>query len=203
MRRTKQDAQKTYDAILNASAALFAEKCISNVSLEEIAKAANVTRGAIYWHFKNKGEIFNALHESVFQPLSEIILQDLHSEEEAPLQLLSNLCVKLLLDITQDTSKRQMMTLFLLHWNYTGDIAKYKEPHLAKKEESLQLFAKYFEKAKADGTLPECADPMFLTISVRCYLKGIIIEYLNNPESIDLEKNAEHLIVQFFRQFNV
>jgi len=44
---------------------------------------------------------------------------------------------------------------------------------------------------------------MFLTISVRCYLKGIIIEYLNNPESIDLEKNAEHLIVQFFRQFNV
>jgi len=201
MRRTKEDAQKTYDAILDSAASLFARNGISNVSLEEIAKDASVTRGAIYWHFKSKGHIFDALHERIFQPLSEIILQNLDSEQENPLQLLSNLCVELLLDITKDASKRQTMTLFLLHWNYTGDLAKYKERHLAKKEESLKLFSKFFEKAKAEGNIPESADPLFLTLSVRCYLKGIIIEYLNNPDSINLEENAQQLIVQFFKQF--
>jgi AcrR family transcriptional regulator len=208
MRRTKAEAQKTYDAILDASASLFAEKGIVNVSLEEIARAAKVTRGAIYWHFKNKGEIFNALHERLFRPLTEIILEDLNKDYHlcphyiTPLEQLSNLCTELLLDITRNTTKRQIMTLFLLHWNYTGDLEKYKKPHMEKKQESLVLFSKYFEKAQEEGNLPDNADPMFLTLSVRCYMKGIIIEYLNNPESVKLEENAEKLMTQFFKQFD-
>ena len=85
MRRTKADAERTRRAILDEAVRLFAEKGVSETSLEEIARAANVTRGAIYWHFKNKMEIFDALHERLYQPLSEMILQDMQMAHPFPL----------------------------------------------------------------------------------------------------------------------
>jgi len=203
MRRTKEDAQKTRSAILDAAANIFAEKGPAHASLEEIAKAANVTRGAVYWHFKDKGEIFNSLHERLYQPLAEVILQDLSVGHTNPLQQLCDLCIKLLLELPTDAAKRQTMMLFLVHSNYTGDFAKFKDIHLAKKTQSLMLFSKYFEKAKEEGNLPDSADPLFLTLSIQCYMKGIIIEYLNDPQNINLEKNAKKLVTQFFKQYSV
>lgn len=202
MRRTPEDAQKTKDTILDAAVSLFATKGVHNTSLEEIARKANVTRGAIYWHFQNKAEIFNALHERLYQPLAEIILQDLSDKSTInPLHQLENLCIKLLLDLENNEKKRQATEMFMIKCNYTGNLAQYREPHLARKEESLKLFVKYFEKAKKANKLPETADPNLLTLSIRCYMKGIIVEYLNNPENFSLTENAEKLIKQFFKQF--
>src|SRR5882757_7288734 len=64
-RRTKAEAEETRQKILDAAERLFFIDGVSRTSLEHIATAAGVTRGAIYWHFKNKLELFEALHERV------------------------------------------------------------------------------------------------------------------------------------------
>ena len=51
MRRTKEQAEQTRVAILEAAERLFLEKGVAQCSLEQIARAAGVTRGAVYWHF--------------------------------------------------------------------------------------------------------------------------------------------------------
>ena len=48
MRRTKEDAQQTRESLLDAAECLFAERGVSRTSLQDIAKAAGVTRGAVY-----------------------------------------------------------------------------------------------------------------------------------------------------------
>ena len=48
---------------------------MSHTSLEDIAKAAGVTRGAIYWHFKNKSELFSAMVNRVSLPIEEMVAQ--------------------------------------------------------------------------------------------------------------------------------
>jgi TetR/AcrR family acrAB operon transcriptional repressor len=52
-RKTKEEAQETRNAILDAAELVFQEHGVSHTSLAEIAAAAGVTRGAVYWHFAN------------------------------------------------------------------------------------------------------------------------------------------------------
>ena len=59
-RKTKAQALETRHQILDAAIVLFSQQGVSATSLADIATAASVTRGAIYWHFKNKADV---LHE--------------------------------------------------------------------------------------------------------------------------------------------
>ncbi|TDT71759.1 TetR family transcriptional regulator [Hypnocyclicus thermotrophus] len=63
MRKTKEDADKTKQAILEAALDVFLEKSYETATLNNIAKKANLTRGAIYWHFENKFDILKELTE--------------------------------------------------------------------------------------------------------------------------------------------
>ena len=60
MRRKKEDMLITKEQILNAAFDCFFEKGYEATSLEEIAKRAGVTRGAIYWHFTDKNDLYRA-----------------------------------------------------------------------------------------------------------------------------------------------
>src|SRR5574343_1079464 len=84
MRRTKEDAQHTREALLDAAELVFAQRGVSRTSLQDIAKAAGMTRGAVYWHFKDKSELFNAMMERTASPMEES-LQALAHTEQSPL----------------------------------------------------------------------------------------------------------------------
>ncbi|ELD9861678.1 multidrug efflux transporter transcriptional repressor AcrS, partial [Escherichia coli] len=53
-KRTKAEALKTRQELIETAIAQFAQHGVSKTTLNDIADAANVTRGAIYWHFENK-----------------------------------------------------------------------------------------------------------------------------------------------------
>jgi len=73
MKRTQEDAEKTKQMILDAGIRIFAEQGYYHTSMEEIAKAANVTRGAVYWHFKSKEDFILAMADSIYNETSELI----------------------------------------------------------------------------------------------------------------------------------
>lgn len=59
MRRTKEQAAETRQTILRVAAALFLDRDYETMSVQEIAEATGVTRGAVHWHFQNKqGQLF-------------------------------------------------------------------------------------------------------------------------------------------------
>lgn len=71
VRRTKEQALATRSALLDAAERLFHQQGVSRTTLQDIALAAGVTRGAVYWHFADKGALFNAMLERVLLPLEE------------------------------------------------------------------------------------------------------------------------------------
>lgn len=61
MRRTKEDAEQTRQSILASARDIFYEKGYSKTTFDEIAKRINLTKGAVYWYFRNKPDIVAAL----------------------------------------------------------------------------------------------------------------------------------------------
>ena len=72
VRKTKAQAEVTRNAILDAAERLFEVQGLSRTSLQDIASAAGVTRGAIYWHFRDKRELFDSLMERALLPFERL-----------------------------------------------------------------------------------------------------------------------------------
>ncbi|MGL6253408.1 MAG: TetR family transcriptional regulator, partial [Billgrantia desiderata] len=72
-RRTKAEAAATREALLDAAEEVFLERGVARTSLEQIAREAGVTRGAVYWHFKNKADLFRAMLLRVRMPFEELV----------------------------------------------------------------------------------------------------------------------------------
>ena len=68
-RRTKEDALITRDQILDAAERVFLRRGVARTALQEIADEAHLTRGAIYWHFQNKADVFDAMLQRVTLPM--------------------------------------------------------------------------------------------------------------------------------------
>ncbi|PZQ36243.1 MAG: TetR family transcriptional regulator, partial [Ectopseudomonas oleovorans] len=94
MRRTKEDAEKTRHAILAAAEQLFLERGVAHTSLEQIARHAGVTRGAVYWHFQNKAHLFHEMLNQVRLPLEPLAQQLAAVDGLSSLQLLRDLCIE-------------------------------------------------------------------------------------------------------------
>lgn len=89
-RRTHEDALNTRRAILESARRLFSRRGFERTSLSDIAKYAGVTRGAIYWHFEDKGELLCALCEEINKDkrLSANLADASKPEEKDPLDCL-------------------------------------------------------------------------------------------------------------------
>ena len=60
-RRSKAEAAAPRDSLLDAAEHVFFEKGYSRATLEDIARHAGVTRGALYWHFRDKADVLQAM----------------------------------------------------------------------------------------------------------------------------------------------
>jgi TetR/AcrR family acrAB operon transcriptional repressor len=62
-RKTKAEAALTRDRIVTCARQVFSREGVTNTSLETVAKEASVTRGAVYWHFRDKADLFMAVRQ--------------------------------------------------------------------------------------------------------------------------------------------
>lgn len=71
-------AHETRERILASAARVFARKGFQRASLDEVAADAGLTKGAIYWHFKSKNDLFFAILDSRLRQDTAPLLGDLH-----------------------------------------------------------------------------------------------------------------------------
>jgi AcrR family transcriptional regulator len=198
MRKTKEDADNTKQSILDAAVRLFSEHGVAKTSLQKIAQAANVTRGAVYWHFSSKQDIFEALHDQLHLPFIQMITDGLEAVSPNAIKQLQEVCTELLIDLEQDQTKKKIAILFLLRCDYSDEFAQSKDRYNEKKKQKHVTLSRYFDKAINQGVLPENTDSMLLTIGISAYLRGIAVEYLEDPAAFSMQENAAKLIGMYF-----
>nr|WP_275450703.1 TetR family transcriptional regulator [Salinisphaera shabanensis] len=71
-RRTKNESAQTRETILDAAEIEMQARGVSQTSLDRIARRAQVTRGAIYWHFSDKRALLEAMVSRTHLPLRDL-----------------------------------------------------------------------------------------------------------------------------------
>lgn len=199
VRKTKSEALDTRDRILNAAAGLFYEKGVSGTTLEDIAESAGLTRGAIYWHFKNKLDLFAALHEKLHGVFMAHLLATRAVETDQPLNQLADLCLTMLDEVARDENHRKALSIFTLKCDYSGDLESFLHVQNQNKIAGMEVIEALFDKAIRLGHLRHDANKETLALSLFCYMCGITSEYLRNPALFDIKAQAKPLVDLFFQ----
>src|SRR5438270_1201693 len=126
-RRTREEALATRAQILDAAERVFHDKGVAHASLEDIAAAAQVTRGAIYWHFRDKAELFDAMMQRVVLPVEAISEGADCCEQADPLELLRRTAIDVLLRTARDAKTRRVFEIAYHKCEYVGDAAGVRE----------------------------------------------------------------------------
>jgi AcrR family transcriptional regulator len=88
--RRAEQSEATRAALLKVARKLFAEHGYAGVGTEEIVQRAKVTRGALYHHFRDKKDLFRAVHEQLEAEMAEKIGRQLaEGNLSDPLELLA------------------------------------------------------------------------------------------------------------------
>jgi TetR/AcrR family acrAB operon transcriptional repressor len=194
VRRTKEEAAATRDSILDAAEILFAKHGVSRTTLQHIATAAGVTRGAIYWHFVDKGAVFSAMMERATMPMDAAVKLAGERADTDPLQSLRNEMLAVLQIVEGDEKARRVFEIATLKTEFTDEVDSaraHKRESVARWRGRLQ---DQFTQAMADGTLPPTADPRKASMSVWVMLDGLIRNWIFEPGAFELVDLGAELI---------
>ena len=200
-RKTKAEAEGTRLRILDAAELTFFEHGVAQTTLQQIAETAGVTRGAIYFHFKDKVELFKALYERARLPQEDIVQRAVADGHPDPLGLIEQVALDCLKIITTDTRQQRIATILLLRCEYVGEMAN----ALNRQRDADQVMRKnligIFTMAHKNKSLSDAWTPAIAAKTFEAMMRGLWADWLRFGNSFDLMAEGSQCIVALFRSF--
>ena len=199
-RKTKQEAQETRHHILDAAEKLFLLQGVSHTSLQDIAAEAQVTRGAIYWHFKDKAELFDAMMERATMPLEQGLAQN-----EVPGQPMNLLelrwgLVNIFYATTHNERTRRAFEIVMEKVEFTGEMQALHERKQNARRQWRERNRVVFDHAVRLGELPATLDTQTAAVALSCLVDGLLHQWVTDPECFDLMQVGTCAIEDFLSQ---
>lgn len=186
-RKTKEEAQETRNAILDAAEVVFQERGVSHTSLAEIATAAGVTRGAVYWHFANKADLFDAMIQRVFDPLEAKLAELQTHETENPVAALRAMTWYFLDRVISDPRYFRILEIAWHKCEYVGEMATIRDTHLECGNRYLAINEEGFRLARERGYLPASLDPRCAAVGLMAVVDGLVVNWTLDPKLFPLD----------------
>jgi TetR/AcrR family acrAB operon transcriptional repressor len=193
-RRTKEAAQATRSRILDTAERVFHKKGVSHTSLDDIAVAAKVTRGAIYWHFRNKADLFDAMMLRVSLPMEEMTARASNSEISDPLDYVRNCALTVLKRLTSDLRCQRVFEICCHKMEYTNEMAPVRARHIECRSQCLTHIEHGLRNAKKKGLLAASVNPHLAAVGLHALVDGLIMNWVLDPKYLPLAKVAGPLV---------
>jgi len=195
MRRTAKDSAKTREKILDVSLKVFGQKGFGQTKLSDIAKEAEITRGAIYHHFNSKSELFSALFEKYHEKRMQVI-RPLALSEDATLNKIKRGIKEFFYLLENDQSMVEFQKIQFLK----------QEIHCSNNEESivkdhvdvyLDILISNIKEGKKCGEIRPDVDAEEFVFFLSSFIYGIINHWLFFNQSFVLSELGYNYIESF------
>lgn len=186
-RKTKEEAQATRSGILDAAELLFQARGVSRTSLHDIASAAGVTRGAVYWHFKDKSDVFNAMLDRVSLPMEQASA-DLDTDHGQPvLPTLRALLLDVFTRVTQDQHARRVLEIAIHKIENVDELSAVRERRMQMRQGYRARLERSLKRGQARGEVSTALPAAQLALGLHALLDGLLQNWLLDPDSFDLQ----------------
>ena len=190
MRRTKEEAAVTRATVLKAALSVFSAKGYAATTLDDVATAAKVTRGAIYWHFKSKADLYNTLVEEMSARGASIVQQAV-AEGGTLIDILRRVFISQCALIEDDKEARAVMELALFKTGVDPDLQAGRKKQLDSGNALIAGIADAMKMGVSQGILRDDIDPADMARAFVAFENGAIQQWLASPKSFSLKKSAE------------
>ncbi len=194
-RKTKEEAEQTRAALLEAAEQVFFVKGVARTTLDDIASAAGMTRGAVYWHFDNKDDLLTALFNQATLPKEAMMIELDKCSDADPLGALRQMFVNSLVLLVQSKQQQRIFSImYLKHENLNGASNGLSQREQQCGEQCEARIQSIFQKAIKVGQLPADADLHLSQQIMKNFFVGTVREWLLDPEAYALDKAAPAMI---------
>lgn len=197
VRKTKEQSLATRERLLDAAEALFREQGVTRTSLAEVATAAGMTRGAVYWHFKDKADLFRAMCDRATLPLEAQFEHVDACSRIDPLGTLRTLSIAALTSLATDERAQNVFEIVFHKSELVDELAGLATTHRQERCACLSQIEEVIRLAAANGQLPEDVDAALATQGLHALMVGIMHEWVLDPSAYDLATAAPALVDMF------
>lgn len=190
MRRTKEEAAVTRATLLKTALSVFSAKGYATATLDDVAKAAKVTRGAIYWHFKSKADLYNTLTQEL-SARGATVVQQAVAEGGTLIEILRRVFVRQCALIEEDKEARAVMELALFKTGLDPELQAGRKKQLEAGNALVEGIADAMRQGIAQGVLRKDMDPVDMARAFIAFENGAIQLWLASPKSFSLKVSAE------------
>ena len=194
MRRSKEDSLKTRRSIVLAARRVFAKRGVSQTSMEHIACAAGVTRGAIYGHFKDKGDLFQTMREQVRLPLMDVLNEAMLHSPGDPLAGVERYLLAVVDAVRDDPATRDTFQILTFKCEYVGDFKADIKRQAARLAELAEELERVYRAASRYGQFRKGVAPRLAALETCAFLMGTMRLWLLDADGVLVRKDAAKLM---------
>lgn len=194
-RRTKEEAEKTCHALLDAAAELFLQKGTSRTSLQEIAAHAGMTRGAIYWHFSGKDEIVRQIWDRFAEAHHQRFVGNLNALPGQGAAAAFRAALRdILATMVNDHRAGQALSIVLFIVEFSREAGELQHYLLQKQDSLVSAMIGACRRLEAGGALKPGLAPETAAKGILSYVIGLVHQYLGPHAFADLAEEGPELL---------
>lgn len=198
VKKTREEALETRSHLLDMAEIVFQQQGVARTTLDDIARAAGLTRGAIYWHFRNKADLFDAMCARVSLPLETMMEAAAEAHVEDPLGELCRSAQFFFHKVLHDPHYRRVFDILFVRCEMVDDLGPIVERDRRVRAQFRTYFERILANAQRRGQLPANLDTSLAVLGYQSFVKGIVRQWLLDPEGFDLEQDGYRLVQGYF-----
>ena len=196
MKRTKEKAELTREKLLKVALNVFNRKGYAETRLEDVAKQANVTRGAIYWHFQNKYNLYYTLIKE-YTPDVEKQFETILDSDESPVKRIGQCLTHFCENIEDDEEFQALIKLVFLNKSILVESEDILKVISERQRSIMHLISMVIQEGIECGEIRSGIEPDSISILLNCSLAGIAAMWFSKAIEFSPKKKADIFIDNF------
>ncbi len=185
-------------AILEAAHKLFNQHGFQKTRMDDVAALAGLTKGGLYFHFKDKQSLYEAVLFDCTDRMTQIIA-DISAMDLPPDEMLSTYMFAMAQEMAGDF-------IGLTPDGYPGAIEMFLEGHrLDSTRGEVRDFynitrgfmADIIQRGVGAGVFREGLDPQVASVAAVSMWVGLYVQCASDPTAFDIKEVAQKLIINF------